>query len=472
MKRNLAILFLIMSMTGMSQIADDALRLSRQTYFGSSRFSAMGGAFTALGGDISSASLNPAGLGLYRSNDFSFTLGGDVVSSDGTYLSTTSPSNQYKTILPSFGFAFSAPNLNRLKNSEGPKSWTFAIGYNQMANFNMKYTLSGQNTTNSFLDPIVSDIADYGSQYYNVFTQTGVVFDPGFGYTNDYQNEGEYNIQQDNFVSEEGSIGEYFISGAMNWSDKLYLGMTVGLHSVYYDRIFQFTETPNTANFPLGYFEYTEHLTTTGFGINAKIGAIYSPIYWLKIGAAIHTPTSYDLVDDYKESVSSMIEGDTYSYSEIKQFPEYNIMTPLRLNFGTSFLINRIAIVSVDYELVDYSMSEISSSDNAFTSTNEDIDLYYKTAHNIRLGGEFRIGMIALRGGAFYYGSPYTANSINEDNNWLGFTGGIGFFTGQHYFDLTYGYKMNEFNYQPYRLAQGTVDSNHTTFRATFGFRF
>ena len=51
----------------------DALRFSQLTFGGSGRFMGMGGSFGALGGDISALSFNPAGIAVYRKNEFSFT---------------------------------------------------------------------------------------------------------------------------------------------------------------------------------------------------------------------------------------------------------------------------------------------------------------------------------------------------------------------------------------------------------------
>ena len=48
----------------------DALRYSNIAVSGTARAGAMGNAFGALGGDFTSASINPAGLGLYRSSEF------------------------------------------------------------------------------------------------------------------------------------------------------------------------------------------------------------------------------------------------------------------------------------------------------------------------------------------------------------------------------------------------------------------
>ena len=51
----------------------DALRYSTLDYYGEARFNAMGGSFGALGANMSALSINPGGLGVYNSSDFSFS---------------------------------------------------------------------------------------------------------------------------------------------------------------------------------------------------------------------------------------------------------------------------------------------------------------------------------------------------------------------------------------------------------------
>ena len=54
-------------------MSTDFAALSRSHPFGTARVMGMGGAFTSLGADLSSMSINPAGLGMYRRNEFSLT---------------------------------------------------------------------------------------------------------------------------------------------------------------------------------------------------------------------------------------------------------------------------------------------------------------------------------------------------------------------------------------------------------------
>ena len=57
-----------------SQTYEDVLRYNSYNYEGTSRFNSMGGAFGALGGDLSAISLNPAGSSIFLESEFGVTL--------------------------------------------------------------------------------------------------------------------------------------------------------------------------------------------------------------------------------------------------------------------------------------------------------------------------------------------------------------------------------------------------------------
>ena len=65
--------FILSGGTLSAQNAVDALRYSRINTGGTARYMGMSGAFGALGADFTSASTNPAGIGLYRSFELSIT---------------------------------------------------------------------------------------------------------------------------------------------------------------------------------------------------------------------------------------------------------------------------------------------------------------------------------------------------------------------------------------------------------------
>lgn len=468
MKRYITLLIIFSGLQLSAQIADDALISSRYIFNGTARTQAMGGAFTALGGDLTSATLNPAGLGLYRSNDFSLSLMGDINKVESNYLNTKNTNDHFRMIMPNIGFALSAPNLNKLSNGEGPNSWTFAIGYNQIHTFNKNMFIGGKNDQSSYLDMML----EYASE--PMFDSVDLIFYENDQWTHDFLEYG-YGANQEIYMTERGGIGEYYFSGAVNFDDKLFIGGTFGIQNYYLERTFEISETPTT-NIPLKGYDYNYMLTTKGMGINAKIGVIYSPVYWSKIGFSVHTPTSFRLTDSEQKTLDATIEyiegTFTNMYSSNPYYPDYKILTPLRINTGVSFLIMRQALLAVDYEFVDYGSAQLSSTDYNFNTENRDISNNFKGAHSVKIGAEYRLGMVALRAGGFYYGSPYAKETINKDASILGYTAGIGFKSGITYFDISFSNLIDDYKISPYGYENANIKNTNTKVAATLGFRF
>lgn len=478
MKRVIIILSAIIAQQSFAQIADDALILSRWHHEGTARVTAMGGAFNALGGDITSATTNPAGLGLYRGSDFNFSVAGHLNKSNSSYLDLKSASHHYKMNMPTFGVALSSPNYKNLETGDGPKSWTFAIGYNQIHTFNRSYSLEGTNNSDSYLDAVLSDPVNI---HHGIFLEDtdnnyiGLISQDSEGFYHDYMIDG-YGTFQEGYITEKGGIGEYFLSFATNFWDNLYLGATFGIQSAYLRRSFEFAETPTEDDILLEGFDYSSTLTTTGIGYNFKAGLIYAPIYWFKFGVALHTPTSYTLLDREEQTLTYVWDGISDGKRISVEYPEYDILTPFRLQSGISFLVKKQALIALDYEFVDYSMSQITSTSNEFreSEVNNNIINFYEPTHSFRLGGEYKLGAIALRAGGFYYGSPYANDLMNKNNYKLGYAAGLGFRSGSYYFDIAYSKTLEDIKYSPYgaNYPTASIDSKMTKIMGTLGFRF
>ncbi len=71
-------LFLLLSSltfsVAQSQDITDAVRYAHYNLSGTARFRAMGGAFGALGGDLSSINVNPAGSAIFSNNQITLTF--------------------------------------------------------------------------------------------------------------------------------------------------------------------------------------------------------------------------------------------------------------------------------------------------------------------------------------------------------------------------------------------------------------
>ena len=105
---------------------------------GSARYTAMGGAFGSLGGEFSSLSSNPAGLGMYQFSEYLFTPIINLNSTKSYYSNNTATAYRSNSTVGNFGFILSTP-----KNNSDWKRINIGIGWNQLSNFNNSIIIEG-----------------------------------------------------------------------------------------------------------------------------------------------------------------------------------------------------------------------------------------------------------------------------------------------------------------------------------------
>jgi hypothetical protein len=150
MKRTgIVLIMLAILANSFGQLADDALRYSQVFYTGTARFMSMGGAFTALGGDISTFSQNPAGIGVFRSSEISVTP-------QLFHIKTMANMNGYNSTdyLYNFNLAQAGMVANIInKNSEsGLITLNLGYSFNKTNNLNQSITIAGINDNSSMAD--------------------------------------------------------------------------------------------------------------------------------------------------------------------------------------------------------------------------------------------------------------------------------------------------------------------------------
>ncbi|WP_421918663.1 OmpP1/FadL family transporter [Marinifilum sp.] len=496
MKRFYYIFILIMISGSLSaQSIDDALRFSKHNYSGTARSLSMGGAFGALGGDFSSLSINPAGIAVYRSSEFTFTPSLELVKSSNS----GETNDKYSFTIGNIGYV--ASMVPRLAPEKGVQNFNFAIGYNRVANFNREGFVMTMESPSSRLDywsqkaqgrnPDL-DPGDPNGLYefeerlaYDVYLLSP---DESLRYfTPFYENDV---MDQMQYIDEKGYIGEYIIAGGFNVSHKFYLGASIGIQDVYYKSNTTYIETiygldgniiPNES--ALEEFTFREFLKTSGAGVNFKIGAILRPVKNLRLGIAIHTPTYYNLDERYESFMSSQFtpdmnnqlefpeDGNAYhdKYSEFVARSNFDLETPFRAILSGAYLLGKRAIISVDYEMIDYSNNEFD--DNDYRDLNQRISESYSSTHNLRIGGELRVNPnFSLRGGYAKIGDPYKG-SIDE--SYEAYSGGLGFKQNNFFFDLGYQFREYDEDYVFYPESDiVTLNNKNHQVRMTFGFRF
>jgi hypothetical protein len=198
----------------------------------------------------------------------------------------------------------------------------------------------------------------------------------------------------------------------------------------------------------------------------------------LRIGGAIHLPTFFTLEDDYLTKLEAGYDdGEVYNEDSPNLLYLYELNTPFRAVGSFALQLKKKALLSVDYEYIDYSNARLRNGEDGhdFDVENSAITEAYKATQNIRAGLEYKLGHLALRGGYAFYGSPYSSAEINKDASYSSFSGGIGIREKSFFIDFAYVYTTHDEEYFMYAhnlLDPSSNNSNTSKFLATFGFRF
>lgn len=468
----------------------DALRFSQIYYGGTARSLSMGSAFGALGGDFSAISINPAGIGVFRKSEITITPSLNNNSANSTYYGTSYKDTKYNFLLNNFGLV---STFNTHKET-GWVSASIGFGYNRINDFNRNITVTGVNPNSSMLDEFVQNASGkYPSQldafYEKLALDADVIYNPDTTvvppqYT--YDAMGIWGMQQDQSIVTKGGIGEYNFSFGANYSNKLFLGMALGIQRLTYNEMKTFTETDINGNIPvINSYTFSQAFNTHGSGLSFSFGAIYKPIELLRIGASIHLPTFYSLSSDFSTSMDANFKHvDGFPDNVYKESPvgvyDYHLTTPMRATGSVALVLGNRGLVSMDYEYVDYSTMKLRSDNDSYLDVNQAIQKYYKSASNLRLGGELKFGGLALRGGYALYGSPYAKGYGNDNVLRSSLSAGFGIRSNSFFFDMGYVYTWQNWNNMLYQYYDGPTNYAevaktklvNSQILATFGFRF
>jgi hypothetical protein len=469
---------LIFSVAGIqAQNEVDALRYAQLNPVGTARFASMGGAFGALGGDISVLATNPAGLGLFRSSQATLTYGWNNHNITAQFFESNKAVDTYSNKPTNVGFVMAGV-------AEEQSDWKFiniGFSYTQLKNYDARFTLDAKNTNSSLLDWEAAKlnggiIAEGNSSYY---LSGALIYDTiNHSYLNDYQDAGMgYNLEQIHQFYSSGYAGEYNFSVAGNYLDKIYFGGSIGLQQIRYEQTIMHSEVPNY-NIALKYFDSYDYFTSKATGFNLKLGFIYKLNQMVRLGASIQTPTVFNVKEDAWTDVYTTYEQDGIIYDGVGEAPintfNWEYYSPLITAGSVAFVFGNHGMLSVDYELINYSGMRISADDQLFDEENSNIQDFYKTSQNIKLGGEYRLGVLSLRGGFAYLGSPFESVTINSDAYTLVYSGGAGLVAGNAYFDIAYHYTSSNENYLMYNYSGSMVDLKqiNSSFLLTLGIKF
>lgn len=444
---------LLLGNIAFAQNEEDIVRYSVTTNTGSARSSAMGGAFGALGGDMTTLGNNPAGIGVFRKSEISITPYLNIANTKSNSTSIRNTSFQ----LGSLGAVITLYNEHF-----DWRGFNFGVNYTNLNNFNRKTNQFIYNSPTSFPQAWANE-ANYAlSKGYAVPIAAEMANKVHL--LNWDEKNGQYEpnlfnheeINQHKYIEEEGYQGEYDLSFGTNYKDKLYLGLTIGIQSIRYKYSSLYTGKASDDSYnEIDRYNHYQYLKTEGVGTNFKIGAIYRPLPELRIGAAIHTPTYFSVSEDYEESMHSEFytpdENGDYEYdSYLDPYPtryDYDMQTPWKAVFSLATVLWQKAILSIDYEFNNYNSARFSNGNDGFDydqpgEANEYVRALLKNTNNVRIGAEYRVNSIfSLRSGYAYWDSPYKYTDAGKIQT---VSGGFGLNFGTFYCDAAYVYKFNK----------------------------
>ena len=439
MKRILiSVLCLSAAMTAGAQTMYDAINFSENHYAGTARTMGLNNAVTALGSDLGTIGINPAGSAVASYNQFTIspslvwsTTGSDFTDDGGALYYGSG--NRSRMALPNFAGVAVLPTGRH----SGLKSMSFGLVSNTTNNWLDRVCATGGGSQTSMAGALASYAQAYGydpaglassSAYDSGYSwqsvsayQSGLVSDFGnnnfVGATEQIQKraDGTYDIYTAGYLQKDysrkvsGTKYDVVINYAMNFSDRLYLGVNLGFPCGHYSFLESFSEiattpsdftfeyeTGETVNFEKGTaaYAYTANLS----GLYAKVGAIWLPFAGLRLGAAVQTPTALQISERYQYSTSTVFSNSTNRATSPQGEYTYYLYTPWRYNLGAAYTIGRYGLVSVDYERTNYRNMRYDVIDDGyadysdpFSDVNDEIKTYAGASNMLRAGVEVNV---------------------------------------------------------------------------------
>lgn len=503
MKRIIFIVTAVMAVTfSQAQDITDAVRFSTEELTGTARFRAMSGAFGALGGDLSSLNVNPAGSAVFATSSSTVTLSYDQRKNSTRYFNGNTSNRISDVNLDQIGAVF-------VFNSTDPENrwskFTLGINYNQSNNFNDTYVAQGIGTTsigNYFLgyangvplelletvdNETIADLYSFLGENEGFGAQQAFL-----GYQSYILNPDSNTLENSTYTSTiaNGSFDQQFaytatgLNGKFNFNfasefnNFLYLGANLNAHFLNYDRSTQLLETNNNPGSETNEVLFINNLSTTGNGFSLQVGSIARLSDYFRVGVSYESPTWYLI----NEKTTQRLETFSEEFNEsvvvnpniVNIYPDYKIKTPGKLTGSIALLVGTQGLISFDYSYKDFTSTEFRPTDDPeFLFQNNQIADNLKAASSYRVGGEYRIENFSLRGGYRFEESPYK-NEITI-GDLTGYSMGLGYNFGNIKIDLAYNNATRTDNPQLYQVGLTNTasldrDFSNVILSLSFGF--
>lgn len=348
------LLVLLVSLAGAAQDFDRQI-FSDNDIAGTARYVSMGGAFSAVGGDVSAVVDNPAALGIFRHGEVQIT--GDFM-----YDAVSSG------IMTDRATRFSMPQLAWVINfnhgydkQKGMLQSSVMLQYHRLKTYRRNASFAASSAlsltdlmadlTNGLTEDDLRDSLWYYSDNVGTLSEAGYrlrLIEPSTENPklwNSSLKEGKTvnNCMQ---VSESGSVNEYSLAWGGNISNLIYIGIGANLRSLSYSRTTTYEEEFASGND----YRLSSSLVATGFGFNGILGLIARPVSWLRLGISYQTPTWLTLTESWYTNGNSRT-GVTADFNFVSdKYTENTFLLPMKTTCGVSFQIAQFGLFSLEYD--------------------------------------------------------------------------------------------------------------------------
>jgi hypothetical protein len=460
----------------------DAFRFSQINREGTARFMGAGGALGAVGADFSAISVNPAAIAVFKKFELSLTpVAVSWFDTQSRFNGNSVTASREKYTLPQVGAV--------LKITLSRDKWQglyFGFGYNRIQDFNGQFNVEGRSQNRSMGEELALNAINENFDFLNPnsllsnFAYEAYLIDEDSTWSNSNRKYvtslTNFDLKQSRYVETRGGIDEMSFTLGANYGDVFFMGASVGIPFLKYTEITTYKEEDDkNETSTLDYFEFNDNLKVNGVGFNLKLGIIYQPFSFMRVGIGFQTPTKYGtLVDKFERKMYA--ENDTGRYVQpdmlINEF-KYSLTTPLRASFNLAFLINKRGFISLEYEITNFSRANMTASNYTFSEENKQIQAKYGLMHALRIGGEITASEhLLLRAGYNYLSSPYK-KGINDGSAHV-ISAGLGARFSRFFFDLAYSLRLSKEKYWIYNAdLANAADMNFVKHRvsATIGIK-
>lgn len=168
------------------------------------------------------------------------------------------------------------------------------------------------------------------------------------------------------------------------------------------------------------------------------MGGIAKLGHSLRLGLSYKSPTWYTLLEKTHQQLETNLEDVDLQFIDkniINVFEEYQMTIPSVVTASAAIVIGKRGLISADYSSQDFSKARFRpAADAFFGQLNTAANSQLETVNNLRIGGEFNLGRLALRAGYNSSNSPFKNNNTKNIQK----TFGMGFIFGSGKLDLAY----------------------------------